>query len=295
MSKLLAVIILTKNEEQNLARCLSSLSRLEADSYVVDSGSTDATVDIALKFGAKVLRHPWKNYSDQMNWAIDHIETSARWVLRLDADEYLTRDLIIELREKLPTLPPECAGLLVKRRFMFLGRWMKHGGMYPLWHLRFWRRGMARCEERWMDEHMQLSTGESRKLDHDLVDENMKDLTFWIDKHNYYANRELLDLLGITGAVSSHTSLEKQAARKRWMKESLYSRSPLLLRAFVYGFYRYFCQVGFLDGRQGVIFHFLHAFWYRFLVDSKIIEREFLAKRHQTDARLEMKSARSSA
>jgi glycosyltransferase involved in cell wall biosynthesis len=230
-----------------------------------------------------------------MNWAIDHLETSADWVLRLDADEYLTPDLAIELCEKLPNFPAECSGLLVKRRFVFLGRWMKHGGMYPLWHLRFWRRGMAKCEDRWMDEHMQLSTGETRNLRHDIVDENTKDLTFWVDKHNHYANRELLDLLEMASSTGSHTPLEGQAARKRWMKESLYSRSPLLLRAFIYGGYRYFFQMGFLDGREGLVFHFLHAFWYRFLVDSKIIEREFVAKlSHKTDGRLEMKSARSS-
>jgi glycosyltransferase involved in cell wall biosynthesis len=270
-TKLLAAIVLTKNEEENLGRCLTSLLAVDADVFVVDSGSTDRTMEIANRFGAKTAFHAWRNYSDQMNWATDHLETDAPWILRLDADEYLTPELAAELLITLPKMPPECTGLLVKRRFMFLGRWMKHGGMFPLWHLRMWRAGMARCEERWMDEHMQLASGELRKLNHDFVDDNQKDLTFWIEKHNQYASREVLDLVSVK-QPGSHVALEGQAARKRWFKESLYSRAPLLARSAIYWLYRYVALAGFLDGKEGAIFHFLHAFWYRFLVDSKMIE-----------------------
>src|ERR1035441_879124 len=127
-SPILAVIVLTKNEEPNLARCLSSLSSLPVDLLVVDSGSTDRTIEIAHAFGAVVLYHPWKNHSAQVNWAIEHLETDAQWVARLDADEHMTPELVDELSQSLPLLPSDCTGLLVKRRGMFLGRWMKHGG-----------------------------------------------------------------------------------------------------------------------------------------------------------------------
>jgi hypothetical protein len=166
---------------------------------------------------------------------------------------------------------------------VFLGRWIKHGGMYPLWHMRMWRTGKARCEDRWMDEHMELDGGQVRKLEFDFVDDNQKDLTFWIEKHNHYASRELLDLLAAR-PQGSHETLEGQAARKRWAKESLYRRAPLLVRAAIYWFYRYFIRGGFLDGKQGAIFHFLQAFWYRFLVDSKIIELELREERTAPDS-----------
>lgn len=278
MQKSLAVIILTKNEEANLDRCLASLASLDCDVFVVDSGSTDRTLEIAAEYGAHILRHPWKNYSDQMNWAIANLQSSSKWVLRLDADEYLTQRLADEIRATLPTAQLSCSGFYVKRRFMFLGKWMKHGGMYPLWHLRIWRKGTARCEERWMDEHMVLVSGIAQKLNGDLVDDNEKDLTFWIEKHNHYSNREALDLLAIAARQNGENQLTGQAARKRWVKESLYSRGPLFFRAFAYWTFRYFLQFGFLDGREGLIFHFLHAFWYRFLVDAKIMERDFLAR-----------------
>lgn len=272
MPKLLAIIILAKNEEHNLPRCLRSISPLEADVFVIDSGSTDRTAEIATRNGATLLQHVWKNYSDQMNWAIDNLVTDAPWTCRLDADEYLTDELCAELSECLPKLPISCTGALVKRRFMFLGKWMKRGGMYPIWHLRFWRTGVARCEERWMDEHMQLGHGEVIRLKYDLVDDNSKSLTFWIEKHNHYASRELLDMYDSEQGSRSHGLLVDQAAKKRWVKESLYGKAPLFARAFAYGFYRYFLRGGFLDGREGLVFHFLQAVWYRFLVDAKILE-----------------------
>ena len=277
-SVLLAVIILTKNEEANLARCLASLSQLQADVLVVDSGSTDRTVEIAREFGARVVQHPWKNYAVQFNWAIDHLDTNAPWVARIDADEHMLPELVQELLSLLPGLPEGCSGLLVKRRVFFLGRWMKHGGYYPTWLLRFWRRGMARCEDRWMDEHMKLSTGEATRLENDIVDCNMKGLTFWIDKHNQYATSELLDLNAMRSDSGSHQQLDGQAALKRWAKESLYSKSPLFMRAFAYWFLRYFLRCGFLDGKEGLVFHFLQGFWYRFLVDAKIMEAKILRR-----------------
>src|SRR5208283_216328 len=162
------------------------ISPLQPEILIVDSGSTDRTLEIAKEYGARVLYNPWKNHSAQLNWAIEHLESDALWVARLDADEYLTSELALELTHVLSSLPDEYSGLLVKRRVFFLGRWMKHGGYYPIWLLRFWRQGKANCEERWMDEHLALVDGTAYKLANDIVDRNMKGLTFWIDKHNHY-------------------------------------------------------------------------------------------------------------
>lgn len=276
MSPLIAFVILTKNEELNLPRCIGSLEGLDADVFVVDSGSTDRTVQVAAQLGATVLSNSWKNYSTQMNWALDNMSTGAAWVFRLDADEYLTPELNAELRQVLPTVRAGTAGFAVKRRIYFLGKWIRHGGMYPISHVRLWRRGQARCEDRWMDEHMEVTGGTVDRLGHDFVDQNNKDLTFWIDKHNWYSNRELLDLAQMeANQTGSHAKLAGQAASKRWAKEFLFAPCPRFVRAFAYWVLRYIFLAGFLDGEEGLIFHFLQAFWYRFLVDAKMFERDY--------------------
>ncbi len=267
----LSVILLTFNEEANLPAALESIKALNADLFVVDSGSTDRTKEIACAAGAHVLEHAFENHARQLNWALDNLPIRTRWVMRLDADERLTPELGRELAAVLPTLPEDVTGLELNRRVYFWGRWIRHGAYYPSWLLRVWRTGIARCEQRWMDEHMVLSRGRVRRLDHDFIDENHKGLTFWTDKHNRYADREVKDLLGLAAGEGGELPAG-QAGRRRWAKEKLYSRCPLFWRAFAYWFYRYVIRLGFLDGTPGLVFHFLQACWYRMLVDAKLYE-----------------------
>lgn len=268
---LLSIIILTRDEEANLPVCLESLATLDAEVFVVDSGSTDRTRDIARQAGCSIFEHPFENYARQFNWALDTLPLSSPWVMRLDADERLTPELALELGSRLPAMPAEVGGLMLKRRMYFWGRFMRHGGLYPLWMLRIWRRGQARCEDRWMDEHMLLLSGSTGRLSYDIIDENHKGLTFWTDKHNRYADREMLDMLAL---ADGHEQLAPagQAGRKRWAKQNLYAKSPLFLRAFLYWAYRYVLRLGFLDGVPGLVFHLLQGFWYRLLVDAKLFE-----------------------
>ena len=269
----LSVIILTKNEEANIAACLSSLESLKAEVFIVDSGSSDRTVEIAQQAGCKVYNHPFENQAKQINWAIKNLPISTPWVMRLDADEKLTPQLVEELKRLLPQTPSEIVGYQVKRRVVFMGRWIRHGGYYPTWLLRIWRSGMGKCEQRWMDEHIVLTQGKIANLQHDIIDENRKDLTFWIDKHNHYADREVKDMLNATQEDSLlDEGQSSQASQRRWVKKNFYARSPLFLRAFLYFLLRYTIGLGFLDGKEGLIFHFLQGFWYRFLVDAKIYE-----------------------
>ena len=270
----IAFVIMVRNEQLNLAACLESLRSLDAEVFVIDSGSTDRSQEIAHEYGATILEHPFQSYAAQINWAFDHIPTKASWIFRLDADEFLTPDLQAELLEKLPTLGANVTGIILKRRYYFLGRWIRHGGMYPLWHIRLFRRGAGRCEERSMDEHIVVSEGETVKFNFDFVDNNLKGLGLWTEKHNSYSSLEVLDLVRGGSSPASHSNLSAQARRKRWGKETIYARSPRFLRAFLYWFVRYFVLLGFLDGREGLIFHFLQAFWYRFLVDAKLYEKE---------------------
>lgn len=269
--RLLSVVILTHNEALNLPVCLKSLAGLGAAVYVVDSGSTDGTVEIARQAGCAVVEHPFENYARQLNWALDTLPLDTPFVMRLDADESLTPELAQELATRLPATPDQIGGLMLKRRVYFWGRFIRHGGYYPTWLLRIWRRGQARCEERWMDEHMVLGSGGLGLLQHDIIDENHKGLSFWTDKHNRYADREVLDLLALA-RQEAEAIPAGQAGRRRWAKVNLYAKSPPFLRALLYFLYRYVVRLGFLDGMAGLVFHFLQGFWYRFLVDAKLHE-----------------------
>ena len=272
---LLSVIILTYNEAANLPTCLESLQSLNAEIFIVDSGSSDNTVEIAKQFGCQVFTNPFENQAQQLNWGLENIPISTSWIMRIDADERLTPELADELRRVLPKTSEKITGYQVKRQVFFMGRWIRHGGYYPTWLLRVWRNGLGTCEQRWMDEHIILSEGKVADLKYDIIDENQKGLTFWTDKHNRYADREVKDLLGVLveeddDLINSNQS--SQAGKRRWVKKNFYARSPLFLRAFLYFLMRYFVGLGFLDGIQGLIFHFLQGFWYRFLVDAKIYE-----------------------
>jgi glycosyltransferase involved in cell wall biosynthesis len=268
---LLSVIILTFNEEANLPIALESIGPLNARVFVVDSGSSDRTREIATAAGCHVFDHQWENYALQLNWAILNLPIDTPWVMRLDADERLTPELTNELANALTTLPRDVSGLEMNRRVYFWGRWIRHGGRYPQWLLRVWRAGLAQCEDRWMDEHMVISSGRIVRLKHDFIDENHKGLTFWTDKHNKYADREVRDLLSLARGGDRERP-GGQMGRVRWAKDNIYSRGPLFWRAFLYWFWRYFILLGFLDGTPGLVFHFMQAGWYRMLVDAKLYE-----------------------
>ena len=269
----LTAIVLTYNEEIDLPACLDSLGRLECRIVVVDSGSDDRTVDIARQAGAEVFHHEFESQAQQLNWALDNVPMDAEWLLRLDADERITPELAEELTERLARPADGVTGLYVKRREYFMGRWIRHGGYYPTWLLRVWKRGAARCEDRMMDEHMVLSEGEAAFLDHDIVEESGKGLFRWTEKHNRYAVREAQAVLaGSSDGGVRPSPFGAPESRRRWLRDRVYGRTPLFARAFLYFGYRYFLRLGFLDGRAGLVFHFLQGCWYRFQVDALLYE-----------------------
>jgi glycosyltransferase involved in cell wall biosynthesis len=269
----LAVVILTRDEELNLPHCLRSVEGLASQVFVVDSGSQDATVSIAREFGAQVFEHPFENQAQQFNWALDHLPIGAAWILRLDADEYLLPELRNEIETVLSSTDSDVTGFVIKRRVVFQGRWIRHGGYYPTWLLRLFRTGCGRSEDLEMDEHIVLSHGRCRRLAGDFVDHNRKGLRFWATKHTGFAEREARVLGGEAGKSRlREPEMSRQAARRRWMKNRMYRRMPLLLRPFIYFAYRYFIRLGFLDGREGLVFHVLQGFCYRFYVDATMLE-----------------------
>lgn len=292
---MIAVLILTHNEARHIGRALHSVASLATEVFLVDSGSTDRTIEIAESMGARVLTNPWTNYAQQFQWGLDNAPITADWVMRLDADEIIEPDLVETIRARLPTLPAPVTGVNLKRKHIFMGRWIRHGGRYPLTLLRLWRRGKARIEQRWMDEHMLLTEGAAVTFEGGFSDINLNDLGFFTDKHNKYATREAVDILNqryclFPRDAAECVSASAQAAQKRGIKEKFYNRLPFGVGPMLYFLYRYIIQLGFLDGREGAIYHGLQGFWYRYLVDAKVEEfrREidFLKGRGQKLARL---------
>jgi glycosyltransferase involved in cell wall biosynthesis len=276
MKQDISVIILTFNEEKHIERCIKSLLTFTDNIFIVDSGSTDNTVKIAESLGAKVSVNQWINYASQFNFGIENNPFKTKWLMRMDADEYVLPELSDEIIEKLPSIQTGISGMYIKRRVMFFDKWIRHGSYYPIWLLRIWQNGHGICEESWMDEHIKLFEGKTIQLQNDLVDHNLNNLTWWTQKHNLYAIREVIDLLNIKYNFRDFEAVEpkllgSQEQRKRYLKVK-YANLPLFTRPFIYFIYRYIIRLGFIDGKQGLIWHFLQGFWYRFLVDAKIYE-----------------------
>jgi glycosyltransferase involved in cell wall biosynthesis len=274
----LAVVVLVRNEEVHIKRLLRCLQQLGVDVFIVDSFSTDNTVAAARALGVHVVQHKFANYAQQFQWALDNIQTSCEWMMRLDADEVLEPTLIEEIKAKLPAIPRDVVAINLKRKHFFMGRWIRHGGRYPLTLLRIWRRGHGRIESRWMDEHMVVWGGRTVTFDNDFADYSLTNLSFFTDKHNAYATREAIDRLNdqfglfVRDDAVSDGASSPQARRKRFVKQHVYNRLPLGVGPLCYFLWRYFAHLGFLDGREGLIYHFLQGFWYRFLVDAKVLE-----------------------
>ncbi|HHD2965217.1 glycosyltransferase family 2 protein [Clostridium perfringens] len=275
----LTAIILTKNESFNIEKCIKSFSGIMERIIIVDSFSDDNTKELAENLGAEVYEHEFLNHSDQFNWALDNLNIKSDWIFRVDADEELTTELVNELKDKLNKINNNINGIFIKRRRYFLGKWIKHGDVYPERVLRIFRNGKGRSEDRIMDEHIVLNDGATICFENDIEDKDTKDLTFWINKHNWYSNLEAEEYLKIKEKINDKSNKNinenlfgKQRERKRWLKNKLYYNIPLFARPFLYFLYRYILKLGFLDGKEGLIYHFLQGFWYRFLVDSKIYE-----------------------
>lgn len=281
----LTAIVLTYNEEIHLERCLSSLLNVCRDVVVVDSFSSDSTRKIAEKFGARFFENPWTNHATQINWAINNTSISTDWVIRVDADEYLSKELQTNLLHNLSKFSADIHGVRIKRLMYFFDKPLKKSGMYPIWHLKIWRNGSAHCEQRWMDERIKLSHGSTATMEGDLIDYNLNNLTWWTAKHNGYATREAIDILDkIYGFTSSENMQGKllgtSEEKRRWLKER-YLKLPLFVRPFIFFIIRYFFQGGFLEGKTGFMWNILQCFWYRFLVDAKIFEAYFKAGKNK--------------
>lgn len=274
----LSAIILVYNEELHIRRCLENLSTIAKSVFVIDCYSQDRTVEIASEFpNVTILQNKWVNYATQFNWALENAPIKTKWVLRLDADEYLTDELKEELETKLPSLSDEYTGIVVPLRRVFLGRTIRRGGTGHIKMLRIFQYGKAKSEVRMMDEHIELLEGKAIEFEGEFADDNLNDISWWTQKHIGYAIREAVDLLdieyGLTGSADAdeHINISEEALAKRRRKHK-YAKQPLFWRSFIYFCYRYFFKLGFLEGKEGFMWHFFQGWWYRTLVDAKVWE-----------------------
>lgn len=265
---MIAIIILTYNEALHIERCIGSVRRVSDKIYVVDSHSTDGTQEIARRLGATVVEHDYVNQAQQMQWAIDNLGLDTEWVMRMDADEYLTDRLVNEIKTVLPELPADVTGIYLPLDVIFQGKNVKHGRLRAPKIMRIWRRGKAYMEQRWMDERMVLTEGSAITFKGRFVDHNLNSLAWWTQKHNNYSNRELaVEAMRMYGI-----GRDDEALKGRNQKKGMYYRLPAFFRAGVYFSVRYFLLGGFIDGKAGLIWATLQAYWYRFLIDAKMSE-----------------------
>jgi glycosyltransferase involved in cell wall biosynthesis len=270
----ITVIILTYNDEDNIEACLDSVRDFSDDLIIVDSFSTDRTLEICRDFGCKIHQNPFVNQAIQFNWALDNVPIKYEWVLRMDSDEILPGQLKKEILSRTST-EEGANGYYLNRRMYWMNRWLKHGRMYPHYILRLFRKGYARYEEK-TEEHL-LVTGKTAYMKHDFLEDNRKNtLDYFTEKHLSTARGELSEILApVHGeAYVKPMLIGPKVNRTRWLKEKVYARVPLFVRPFFYFIYRYIFCLGFLDGKPGLIFHVLQGFWYRFYIDAKVYEAQ---------------------
>lgn len=275
-----------KNEELNLPHSLASVASWADRVYVVDSGSTDRTREIARDMGGTVIDRPWLGYARQKNWCLDNLPIDTDWILFLDADETILPDL----RDQLLAVAARPAdqvhenGFYLNRYFVFLGKRIRHCGFYPSWNLRFFKRGTARYEEREVHEHMIVNGPEGYLKGH-MEHDDRRGLEVYMDKHNKYSTMEAHETIRhmqalrdarrrAPGDTPPKSALDARLMgtplqRRRWVKHVLYPRLPArwLLRFL----FMYVLRLGFLDGLTGLRFClFMSA--YELLIDLKIID-----------------------
>ena len=265
----ITAIILTKNEERNLPDCLKSIKGFCSRAVVVDCGSTDRTVDIAREMGAEVYFHEFEYYARQFNWAIDNCDITTGWTLRLDADERMTPEVIAECEGHMRS--GKVSGITMEATYYFLGRAINHG-LHKKRKIMLFKTGVGRLEDRRRDAHTELSEGESVFIKSRFIHKDFKDINSYVNRYNWYATREMLDYIAYTEGARFSVKSDKAIRRTRRKKFVYYYRAPMFLRARLWFIYNYIFRLGFLDGREGYIYHYLECQWYRSLVDAKIYE-----------------------
>lgn len=286
----LTVLVLTYNEEQNLPQCLGSVAGWVDEILVADSGSSDRTLEIAESYGAKVASHAFETHTLQWSWALESLPIRHEWVLALDADQRVAPGLkeeMIRLFSPDQGNLKELDGIYIRRKQFFRGQSIRWGAHRSKYLLKLFRRRTVLIDEHDLVDHHFHVTGKVAKLKGELIEENRKedDIAFWIEKHNRYAvlhaREEWLRRRNGAPWPVQPSLFGTPDQRSIWFKKR-WVRLPLYLRPGLYFLYCYLLRLGFLDGKQGFVFHFMRTFWYRLLVD---IHLDDLSREKQAGAR----------
>jgi glycosyltransferase involved in cell wall biosynthesis len=272
------LIVTTRNEEINVEKCLSSAHNFVDQIFVIDSESEDRTVEISSRF-AEVVNLPY-NHAKIIpwiyQWGLDNLPVRNDWVMILEADQALTPDLKREL-ERLFSQPEIAeSGFYIRRRQIFRGRTLRFGGYGSKYMLKLFRQNEGQLDTEETDTRVYVQ-GKVGKLKSPIVEENRKEdaILFYLQKHLRYA-----EVFAREEFVRRQEKLDWKVKpdlfgtpdQRVLRLKNIYFRLPLYLRPFVYFFYRYFILLGFLDGKEGFIFHFLQAFWFRLVLDIRLEE-----------------------
>ena len=280
----ITALIITKNEEIHIERCINNIKKLVSDVLIIDSFSNDNTIEIAKKLNIKFIQNKFINHAKQFNFGLSQLSQDTDWVLKIDADEILTSSLIAEIKNKLPQLDKNINGIYIKRHLVFQDTLIKYGRLSPVRLLRLFRFQKGQCDNRWVDEKIKVE-GKTAQFKEYIIDQNLKSLSEWIRKHDRYSSAEALNYLlikynslfnNIEQSQLNFETLSVASLKSR----NLYAKLPLIIRAFIIFSYRYFFCLGFLHGKAGLIYFFLQSLWYRILVDAKILEVEKLIKKN---------------
>jgi glycosyltransferase involved in cell wall biosynthesis len=276
-----SVIILTYNEEKNLLSTLEGVVNLVDEIFIVDSFSTDTTLDIAKEYNAVVYQNKFETHTKQWLYALTNLPITNGWILGLDADQKITIELKNELKELFKGGDPPFDGYYIKRKMFFLGQWIRYGGYYPRYLLKLFRKDKVFLDAGELMDHHFYVNGYTSSLYSDMIEDNKNEtLQFWLTKHVRYAKLQAQEEIERTREhVKTNANILGNQDERRQSLKNIWEMAPLFLRPFIYFLYRYFFQLGFLDGRVGIIFHFLQAFWYRFTVDALIYETKYIRQR----------------
>lgn len=272
-------IVLTFNEQTHLPRLLASLEKLQAPLFILDSGSTDNTLEIAKHYGAAVLTNPFVNHPKQWDFALKNFPLTTAWVIGLDADQIISPELFAKLQHfKDSEISAEINGIYFNRKNYFRNQWIRHGGYFPKYLLKMFRNGVGFSDLNENMDHRFIVAGKTAIWkDGYLIEENLKEnaISFWLNKHNQYsdmtAKEEVERIRKERNQTIKGNFFGSPDERVAFLK-SIWWKLPLYVRPFLYFFYRFFIQLGILDGKQGRLFHFLQGFWFRLMVDVKIEE-----------------------
>lgn len=264
-SEKVSVIILTLNEEENIGQCLKSIYGWSDDIYIVDSNSIDRTVEIAKKYTDNIYTIEKGHWENLRNWAISNIPLKYEWIIFVDADEWLTKELKNEITGKTNSDIEE-SGFYVPRRFIFLGKWLKHGRQYGKGELRLFKHKKTRYIRTPENLEAAAVDGKVGILKNNMIHQDLKPFSAWIDRHNRYSSLAAKRYIEIREGKIDEASMSRTLLQKIWYKFPLWVRPALMF------FYVYVIKLGFLDGKEGLIYHLHHALWYELLIYTKAKE-----------------------